>query len=344
MNKQLYIFFFLVASSFTVTAQDLHFSMNDMNPLYLNPAQAGMNIHVRGSIHYREQWRSVTTPFTTGIFSYDMNTMKNSKGNATLGLGVQVINDKAGDSKMGLTQGNLNIAALLKLAEESKLSFGLMGGFGQRAVDYNSLRWESQYANGSFDQNAPSGENLSANSTNYFDAGAGFVWSYGKDQGYITQNNGLKFNIGFSAFHFNLPNTTFMGGSDVKLDTKFVGFTNAEIGKENTNLTFIPSVYYLRQGKLQNLILGNTFRYLINEGSHITGFVKSSAVSLGVNYRLKDALIGNFNFEYANYTIGFSYDMTVSGLSTVNQSRGAFEVVFRYRTPNPFGKMSKARI
>ena len=344
MKQSFNFLLIFVAFSSSVSAQDLHFSMNDLNPLYLNPAQAGMNIYVRGSIQYREQWRAVTTPFSSGIFSYDMNTMKNSKGNATLGLGVQLINDRAGDSKMGLTQGNINLSAVLKLDEESKLSFGLMGGFGQRAIEYSALRWESQYINGSYDQNASTGENFSANATTYFDAGAGFVWSYGRDQGYITQNNGLKFNIGFSAFHFKLPNTSFTGSSVEKLDTKFVGFTNAEIGKENSNLTFIPSIYFLSQGKLQNIILGNTFRYLINEGSKYTGNIKTSAVSLGLNYRLRDAVIGNFNFEYANYTIGCSYDFTVSSLSKANQSRGAFEIVFCYRTPNPFSKIYSPRI
>lgn len=141
-----------------------------------------------------------------------------------------------------------------------------------------------------------------------------------------------------------MPNANFLGGSEEKIKTKIVGFANAEIGKENTNLTFIPSVYYLRQGHLQNLIIGNTFRYLINEGSHFTGFVKSSAISFGLNYRLKDAIIGNFNFEYANYTIGFSYDFTTSGLTSANNSRGAFEIALRFRTPNPFGIMSRARI
>jgi type IX secretion system PorP/SprF family membrane protein len=343
MKKYLIIFIYSICS-WSVSAQDLHFSMNDINPLYLNPAQAGMNVNLRGSLHYREQWRSVSTPFTTGLFSFDVNTMKNTRGNATLGVGLQLMNDRAGDSRMGMTQGNLNLSAVLKLAEESKLSFGLMGGLGQRSIDYSSLRWESQYINGAYDQGNSSGENFSGVSTTFFDAGAGIVWSYGKDQGYITQNNGLKFNFGLSAFHFNLPNAQFLGGSDEKIKTKVVGFVNAEIGKENSNLTFIPSVYYSRQGNLQNLMIGNTFRYLISEGSHFTGFVKSSAISFGLNYRLKDAFIGNFNIEYANYTVGFSYDLTISSLSSVNRSRGAFEIALRFKTPNPFGQVSRARI
>lgn len=343
MKKYLIIFIYSICS-WSVSAQDLHFSMNDLNPLYLNPAHAGMNVHLRGSLHYREQWRSVSNPFTTGLFSFDVNTMKNSRGNATLGVGLQLMNDRAGDSRMGMTQGNLNFSAVLKLAEESKLSFGLMGGLGQRSIDYSSLRWESQYINGSFDQGNSSGENFNGVSTSFFDAGAGLVWSYGKDEGYITQNDGFKFNFGVSAFHFNLPNAQFLGGSDEKIKTKFVGFVNAEIGKQNTNLTFIPNIYYSRQGNLQNLMIGNTFRYLINEGSHLTGFVKSSAISFGLNYRLKDALIGSMNIEYANYTVGFSYDFTLSSLSSVNRSRGAFEIALRFKTPNPFGQMSRARI
>jgi hypothetical protein len=197
---------------------------------------------------------------------------------------------------------------------------------------------------GTYNSSAASGENTAANTFTYMDAGAGFVWSYGKEQGYITQNNGFKMNFGASFFHFGLPNTSYLGATSEKMNTKFNVHASAEIGKVNTNLTFIPEVIYTQQGPQREIIVGNVFRYLIAEGSHFTGFVKSTAVSLGLNYRLQDALITTVMLDYSNFSVGFSYDFTTSGLRTVSNSRGGFEVALRFVTPNPFAKVYRARI
>ena len=328
----------------TIEAQDPHFSQYRMTPLLVNPGSAGHNYNIRAVVNYREQWKSVTTPFSTSAFSFDMNTKKNKQKRASLGVGVQFLNDRAGDAKMGMTQGNINLSGILQLDDQSKISLGIMGGFGQRSIDYSTLRWENQYSNGAFNANASSGETFTSNSFTYMDAGTGFVWSYGKDQGYITQNNGFKMTFGASVFHFGLPNTSFQNNTAESMNTKFIVHTSAEIGKTNTNLTFIPEVVFVQQGPQREIIIGNIFRYLISEGSHFTSFVKSSAVSLGLNYRLKDALITSIMLEYANYSVGFSYDINLSSLSTSSQSRGGFELALRFVTPNPFAKGSRARI
>jgi type IX secretion system PorP/SprF family membrane protein len=325
-------------------AQDPQFSQYRMTPLLMNPGYTGLNCDLRAVLNYREQWKSVATPFSTAAFSFDMNTSKNKQKRASLGIGVQFLNDRSGDARMGMTQGNLNLSGVLQLAEDSKLSVGLMGGFGQRSIDYSALRWESQYQNGAYNSGTTSGENLSSTNFTYMDAGAGFVWSYGKDAGYITKNSGFKMNFGASFFHFGIPNASYFDAGSQKLDTKFIVHASAELGKENTNLTFIPELAFIQQGPHRQILVGNVFRYLISEESHFTGFVKSSAVSIGLNYRLQDALITSVMVDYANFSVGFSYDITLSKLSVANNSRGGFELALRFTTPNPFTKVYRARI
>lgn len=334
----------IVAFVVGANAQDPQFSQYRMTPLLMNPGYAGLDCDLRAVVNYREQWKSIATPFSTAAFSFDMNTSKNKQKRASLGVGLQFLNDRAGDARMGMTQGNLNLTGILELAEDSKLSVGLMGGFGQRSIDYSALRWESQYVNGSYSSVTNSGENLSTTNFTYMDAGAGFVWSYGKDAGYITQNNGFKMNFGASFYHFGIPNASYLATGSQKVDTKFIVHASAEVGKENTNLTFIPEAAYIQQGPQRQIMVGNVFRYLISEGSHFTGFVKSSAVSLGLNYRVQDALITSVMVDYANFSVGFSYDITMSKLAISNNSRGGFEVALRFVTPNPFAKVYRARI
>jgi type IX secretion system PorP/SprF family membrane protein len=344
INSYVLTMILVFMGSETLNAQDPHFSQYRMTPLLMNPGYTGLNYDLRASVNYREQWKSVATPFKTTAFSFDMNTSKQKKNRSSLGVGVQFLNDKAGDARLGMTQGNVNLSGILELAEDSKLSIGLMGGFGQRSIDYSQLRWESQYTSGSYSSSINSGEDLSSNNFTYVDAGAGFVWSYGKDAGYITQNDGLKMNVGASFFHFGLPQTSYLNSSTEKMNTKIVVHASAELGKQNTNLTFIPELAFIQQGPQREILIGNVFRYLLQEGSHFTGFVKSSAISLGLNYRVQDALITSFMVDYANFSVGFSYDITMSKLAVSNNSRGGFEIALRFVTPNPFAKVYRARI
>ena len=333
----------LLLQIFPSFAQDPHFSQYRVNPTFVNPANSGLNCDLRATAGYRDQWKSVGTPFRTAVFSFDMNTSRSSKGRGSIGVGVQFLNDRAGDARITMTQGMVNVSGILKLSEDSKLSMGLMGGFGQRSADYNGLRWDQQYTNGSFNQTALSGETFSTPTHTYADAGAGIAWSYGKDQGYITQNNGLKMNIGLAAYHFGLPQTSFFG-SEEKLNTKFIAYASAEMGKQNSNLAIIPEFYFVGQGSQREILFGSVFRYLLQEGSQFTGFLKSSAISLGANYRWKDAVIPSLMIEYGTFAVGFSYDITVSSLSTSNRARGGFECMLTFKTPNPFSKVSRARI
>ena len=324
----------LVSSAF---AQDPHFSQYSSTPLLVNPANTGFKNDLRAIINYKNQWSSVADPYTTSAFSFDMRTNKGGTNNSYLGLGAQVLHDKAGGNNMSQTQAAINVAGIIKIDAYNKFSTGIMGGLGQRSADYTELRWESQYANGAYNGQLNSNETFESNSFSYFDAGAGIAWSYGKDQAYISANNGVKATVGFSASHFGIPNASFKANTGEKLKTKFIGHASMELGKQNTNLTIMPSVYYIQQGSLREILVGSSFRYLLQEGSHYTGSNKAASISLGVHYRVLDALITSLQVDFSNYSVGVSYDVNISKLSTASQMRGGIELFLRFVTPNPFG-------
>lgn len=339
MKKILLIFVSVCCGN--LFAQDPHFSMVKETPLLINPGNTGVQHDLRATVNYRKQWAFVD-PFETMAFSFDMNTSKNSRKNAYLGVGITAFYDKISTSKIANTAGNLNLSGVLKLDSRNKLSLGLMGGFGQTSTDYSKLRWESQYIDGAYNSNTNSQELFNSATFTYLDAGAGLVWSYGEGQSYITANDEVKANVGISAFHFGLPNNSFYGSEEVR-KTKYVLFANAELGQRNSNLTFIPSLMIAYQGNQKEILVGNDFRYLIKEGSKYTGFVKQSAFALGVHYRLMDAFIVNAHLNWANYTIGMSYDINVSKLTNTSNLRGGFELFLKFVTPNPFSNNFNSR-
>lgn len=340
--KRLLITLF-VLMSLSSFSQDPHFSQYCETPLFLNPANAGFKNDIRAIVNYRTQWAAVSTPYQTTGLSFDMSLTKDDMANSWMGIGANVYYDWAGDGNLSLTQGNLNLSGVIRLDAENKLSAGLMGGYGQRSLDYNAFRWQAQY-NGVYNPNFSSNETFTQNAYGYFDAGAGIAWSYGTNEKYITANDGVKADVGISFFHFGIPAATFEENNTEKLNLKYVVYGTMELGQANSNLTFIPQVYWTAQGKLNELLLGNKFRYLLQEGSHFTGLRKSTAMGVGVYYRLQDAIIASFNLDYGNFSVGFSYDFNVSSLTPASNMRGGAEVYLKFVTPNPFSGPSRAKI
>ena len=339
MKKLIILFLTLSNLSF---GQDIHFSQYQENPLLVNPANAGLNKDLRAIINYRNQWKSVGAPFQTMAMSFDMITSKDPSKFAAIGVGVNLFNDKAGDGNLSLTQGNLTVSSVLRLDNNNKLSIGIQGGFGQRSLDYSSLRWGNQYS-GSYNSSISSNETFFETSYSFMDAGAGIAWAYREGSCYMTANNGVKANVGISYFHFAFPRATFSAENNEKLNSRMTFHANMELGKPNTDLTFIPSVLINLQNKQLEAIIGSDFRYLLQEGSKHTGFVQESAITLGAHYRYTDALIAKLMFEYANYSIGFSYDINVSKLSSASKSRAGFELALKFVTPSPFKSGGKSK-
>jgi len=74
----------------------------------------------------------------------------------------------------------------------------------------------------------------------------------------------------------------------------------------------------------------------LTEESKYTGFIKESAISFGGHIRVGDAFIPSVLLEIANFGLGISYDVNISGLKKVSYGKGGFEISLRYINPSPF--------
>jgi type IX secretion system PorP/SprF family membrane protein len=322
---------FLSIFSVHLFAQDIHFSQMEFSPLTLNPALAGANSPLQGIINYRSQWNSVAVPFKTIAASIDarFNNGKRKKSGIIAG-GINFFNDQSGDLQLTSTNVNLNLAYHLILDQRSTLGLGIYGGFGQRSINPNNGRWGSQYNGMIYDEMIDPGESFNTNSFSFMDAGSGLLYSYKRNNGYMTQNNQLSINAGFAIYHLNRPNYSFISGVNEKLFQRYAAFVNAEIGIQNSRGSVLPGIYYQRQGASMELMYGLYYKYVASEGSKITGLVKPMALYFGVFNRFRDAMAAKFMFEFDQYSAGFAYDINVSSLSTVSNSRGGFELFLRF--------------
>lgn len=339
--KSLTVLILFIGPTVSCFSQDIHFSQFWMTPLLQNPSMAGATHDLQAVINYKNQWNSVADPYKTFNVSFDMRLGGKKSSNGFWAAGVNIFSDKAGDSKMGTTEASLSLAYHLMLNANSTLGGGVMGGFVQRSLNTSQLQWMNQYNGTAYNPALPSGETNIPQNFSFADLGAGVVWSYSKGESYMTNNNHIKANIGISVFHPHQPEYSFYGSGE-KLSMKTVFHGNVLYGMKNTNLSVVPGYAVYLQGKSTEIVFGSLFRYRTKENSKFTGYVKGSAIALGLHYRNNDALVPSFLIEIDQFALSISYDVNVSGLKTATNGKGGVEISLRFVNPSPF-LYSKAR-
>jgi hypothetical protein len=139
----------------------------------------------------------------------------------------------------------------------------------------------------------------------------------------------------------NRPKFSFIDSPGEKLYLRYAAFVNAEIGIKNTKGSILPGIYFQKQGSSQELLYGLYYKYILSEGSKFTGFTRPMAFYLGIFNRLRDAMAAKVMFEFDQYSVGFAYDINVSSLSTVSNSRGGFELFLRFNMGDGGGFRSR---
>jgi type IX secretion system PorP/SprF family membrane protein len=331
----------LLFTTWIVSGQDIHFSQFTMTPLQLDPSQAGkMGGDLRAILNYKDQWGSISNPYKTYGFSFDMRLNKKQKKDNFFGIGISAYNDNAGDINMGLLEMNLSLAYHIKLIRSSYLSAGIQGGFGQKSLDPTALRYDNQYDGYGHNPAYSSNESITTPSFMYPDFSVGVSFSSGNNSNRVRSNNGYdgrKINVGLAVHHAPFINNSYLGDKLQMQNLKYVLHTITSFGIENTRVAIQPSGFIAYQNGATEFTLGSYFRYTLQEQSRFTKFVSGSAFNLGLHYRTEDALIVTALLEIGSFALGTSYDFNVSGLTVASHGRGGLEISLRYISPNPFG-------
>ncbi len=338
----LFILLLLVQVTNKLVAQDIHFSHFEFSPLTLNPGLAGANSPMQAIVNYRSQWKSVATPFKTFAASFDARFNEKSRNKKGIFAGgINFFNDQSGDLKVTTNTASLNLAYHLILDRKNTLGLGMYTGFGQRSIQPSNGRWGSQYDGFDYNPLLQSGENTASASFSYLDAGAGLVYTYKKNEGYMTQNDQLAINGGLATYHVNRPSFSFIDKTSDRLYMRWSAFVNAEVGIKNTRGSLLPGIYYQRQGPTQEILYGLYYKYILSSGSKITGFTRPASLSIGLFNRFRDALVGKIMFEWDVISAGFAYDINISTLADVSNAKGGFDLFLRFNLGDGGGFRSR---
>lgn len=308
-------------------AQDIHYTMFDMAPLTLNPAQTGYyagTFRVGGI--YRGQWSGLSTNngISTGNFSgyqtpsayldIPFTFSKRNPIRSWAGVGVSFLMDKTGMAGLTSTNGMLSLAYHLGLGAtgNTRISFGLKGGMMQHRITASKLQFETGIIQGGGTTYVPTDENGISGSTSYMDFSAGLMVSHMASK--------WNMQIGFTANHLTRPKYQFLSTTS-QLPMGFIGSAIFNVSL-NDQFFIRPLAFYQYMANAQEANIQALLGIHLNEAKDLTFLV-------GPGYRVGDALVARIGLELKGLRAGFAYDFNASSLSNNGRAQG-FEVGISY--------------
>jgi type IX secretion system PorP/SprF family membrane protein len=320
MKRVTLFLFFILFSQLGLAQQKPQYTQYVLNNFILNPAIAGIENYIDLKAGHRAQWQGLDgAPVTSYIsihaplgknFLYGTSTSvpqgggNNPNSRSYLqnymasephhGIGFTAVSDKAGP--ISRTDVNLNYAYHIGITEQLNVSVGLAAGMSRIFLDRSGLVLENPsdqaIGTGNFDNFKP-------------DMSAG-IWLYGP-----------RF---------------FAGASAQQLLRSPIGFSDDPVTYSQGRK--VPHIFVTAGYKV---FLGDDFAAIPSALLKVVTPVPPSvdvnlklaykdSFWIGGSYRKDDAFAGMAGFNVGSFmNIGYSYDLTTSGLNTV--SNGSHEIV-----------------
>jgi len=308
----LLLFFLLCTTLLCLTplsAQDIHFSQLDVNPILNNPAYAGFfDGSGRAGISYRSQWGTVSKHFQTIAASAELSLLRRRYWRDGLSAGVFFYNDRAGTLHYGTTAGNLILSYYKALGSQNNCFLSIAGevGVGQSGFSTDDILFED-----------PS-EDIVTTNANFYTLGTGAAWFY-------QPNDDFFIKIGLSGRNLNRPNISYLELDSTFLERKLMIYSRAEY-RAWANVSILPVAGMMVQKEYKEILFGADAKWYLSESSS-----KLLTFSGGLHYRWRDAATIELAMEYNAWIFALSYDANLSRLTPASKTVGAMELGIVYR-------------
>lgn len=290
----------------TTFAQDVQYTQQYANRLYLNPAFAGLDRTWSATLSHRKQWPALNGSFITNSLAADFR-IPDSKS----AISLLLQQDRAGIGGLQKLQASLGYAYHTNISTGWSASAGLQASIASLSVNYDNLVFGDQLSdNGMVALSSAEANNFQPTTYADFSVG-GLVYS---DQLWA----------GLTATHLNKP--AYGLGQQAELPLRFTAiagykfYARSYIERGNLfELSFTPTATYVHQQSSKRLDLGLYTNYtpltlgVIYKGVPVTG---------GTNQDQSLSVIAGLQIK--QFQLGFSHDVGLKGLS--KQAGGTNEI------------------
>lgn len=330
MTKRVLLYTVLFCFSCKFYAQDYHFSQYNLVPFWLNPAMVAGTNDVDVGVIYRTQYTGVDNPYNTfGAFA-DASIKKKRGKNSYFGLGLGFVQDNNQNLKYKSSLAALSLSYHLRITRNNMISVGFQPFFFQKSMNYAGLKWGNQFDGYSYNSSLPTGEAGTYSQQSRIDGSVGFNYQFSKGVHSSIVERAQKFQIGVAMFHLPFVKYSFYGSQET-IYSRYSLNASYSYKPTGSRMSINPVVFFQKQGPSNEIMFGCNTLFILQEASAQTSFVKSSSLTVGVLYRVQDAIIINAGVNFENFCFSFAYDVNSSSLTTSTHSFGAVELCIRYR-------------
>lgn len=319
MKKLYALYAALLGLAAPALAQDPQFTQFYAAPLYQNPAFAGSAHRGRAILNYRNQWPSLPQAFVTYAASVD-NYWKDYNS----GAGLSVMADRSGSGNLMRLQVGGQYAYELTLTRVWAFRAGFEFAYRQSSIDFAKLIFS--------DQLGPNG--VQGTTQEPLKGSTARMGAFDVSTGGLLYSKRLW--AGISAMHVNQPNQSVVSGTDrLPVRWNFQAGTNIPLGSRNSTgrynsrepATSITAAFlYKQQGDFRQADIG---AYLNVEpivcGVWYRGIPGIKNANSTIN---QDAMAFLVGLKMPYYSVGYSYDLTISSLGA--NTGGAHEISLSY--------------
>jgi type IX secretion system PorP/SprF family membrane protein len=314
--RKLYLFTYLLASVFFISAQDPQFSQFYNTTLLINPAYTGTTDCYRTGMAARTQWLGLKTAYNTTLAFADFNYRDYNSG-----LGLMVLYDQSGVARLNNTELSALYSYQVQFSNYN-LRLGVQGSYVSRSVDYSRILFEDQFnSNLDISKNITDDPIRDYTRTNYADFGAGLL--------FFKSN---KYWAGFSAHHINQPEQGFYLDNS-RLPVKYsvqLGYKLEYHIRSMTDHDIIkiyPCFLYKSEVKFDQADYGV---YAYYNDFMLGLFYRGIYFKQFEDERNNDAITLHGGYHYKNWQFFYSYDFTVNNIS-IRNTWGSHEIAIVHK-------------
>lgn len=301
--------------SLNLYSQDPQFSQFYAAPLFLGPSFAGGSDGLRVSSNFRDQWPKLPGEFITYAVGVD-----NYFAEYRSGLGLFIMHDRAGKGTYNVSSFSLQYAFNGKIGRDLYLKPGLEASYNQRTIDFYSLRFADQMNRTFDDASTPASiEAPPKDKFNQFDFSSSILlytsdyWIGGSVNHLLSLHKSVSDNDYYTPLKIS-----FYGGA------RF-GINSAGLRSKDRQENIFVSYYFRRQSQLSQLDFG--------------AYYQKVPFLFGLWYRgipafketlSQDAIAVLLGYTFDNFSVGYSYDFTISRLISVTGGSHEFSLIYTF--------------